>query len=670
MTSTSGIIALLLLHSLSAYWSYVNAQDDSCALQETRDYAAHFRCNTSDGLYLISSSPAWSQARIESAQTQCSTVKPYPYTLASIDDLQKPCYSEYLAYIRLTIGTQRTFWVSNGNSGTTCYPATSPCPATATVLCKNSLPLAVHGPECGGDLSLPNGIVTYPSGTRFPSDAVYMCNLGYHMMDGNNAHCTEGGQWCNTNKQCQAFTCPEPPINNGRTNGAGPRYQVTCSSGFELVGNASVTCTSNMATTNLPTCSQYVCVTSPVVTNGNFKVYSRLRDGMARMQCNDGYFPHDYLCEPPPAVENGEVRVYGNGEYGAAHLMCNGEYYVSGSNITTCLGSRSWSGTLGKCLRHRCESPPIVSNGNVSVDSFFWRGTARVACNSGYYLQGINTTTCLSNNSWSQTLGNCLRHRCESPPIVSNGNVSVDSFFWRGTARVTCNSGYYLQGINTTTCLSNNSWSQTLGNCLTITCPGEFISNITNAVVADDLILPYVVGNSTYVQCQSGYLGGGITSCTDNGTWTEVECYRIPCDIFQDIENGTMLLDNNTEPSRAVLECDEGYQLNGSEVLHCLPTGNWSAPIPSCELGEDSSATSGTSNSTTTIVIIITATIVVVCVLLAIALFLKRQAHIRRAASIEDEAYYTNHASKMSGPALNDTTERDTATSPPLYGNV
>ena len=63
------------------------------------------------------------------------------------------------------------------------------------------------------------------------------------------------------------------------------------------------------------------------------------------------------------------------------------------------------------------------------------------------------------------------------------------------------------------------------------------------------------------------------------------------CDNITTPDNGSVVVSGYSESSTATFSCDEGYSLNGSEILHCGSDGQWSQDEPTCE-GRDKGKTS------------------------------------------------------------------------------
>ena len=77
----------------------------------------------------------------------------------------------------------------------------------------------------------------------------------------------------------------------------------------------------------------------------------------------------------------------------SCNISCDKDYILEGSSIRDCLPSRSWSGTDTECSLIQCptlvpaENSLIVSRCSEDLNS-----SCTLACESGYYLEGVSTT--------------------------------------------------------------------------------------------------------------------------------------------------------------------------------------------------------------------------------------------------------------------------------------
>ncbi|XP_026548893.1 E-selectin-like, partial [Notechis scutatus] len=94
--------------------------------------------------------------------------------------------------------------------------------------------------------------------------------------------------------------------------------------------------------------------------------------------------------------------------------------------------------------------------------------------------------------------------------------------------------------------------------------------------------------------CEEGFKlnGSSELQCDDSGHWdaSQPECEAIKCVAVQPPEMGIAKhSSNDTNPSfKSVYEfsCMKGYTLKGSSHIHCSSNGEWSDPVPKCEVVE------------------------------------------------------------------------------------
>ncbi|NWI76268.1 DAF1 protein, partial [Dryoscopus gambensis] len=91
----------------------------------------------------------------------------------------------------------------------------------------------------------------------------YSCDPGYHLVGNAAVSCRASGSWSQPRPRCEEVMCPRPPsIANGLHSGRssdkfsrGVTVSYSCKEGFELLGNASITCTDSGAWSRpLPRC--------------------------------------------------------------------------------------------------------------------------------------------------------------------------------------------------------------------------------------------------------------------------------------------------------------------------------------------------------------------------------------------------------------------------------
>ncbi|KAF7987305.1 hypothetical protein HCN44_003067 [Aphidius gifuensis] len=177
------------------------------------------------------------------------------------------------------------------------------------------------------------------------------------------------------------------------------------------------------------------------------------------------YIPkcQEVYCGPVPQIDNGFSIGSSNVTYrGLATYQCYAGFaFPTGRPIEkiSCLADGRWE-KKPSCLASQCAPLPDAPNSNMTILNGGGRsyGTiVRFECEPGYVRSGHPVILCMSNGTWSDNVPTCTRAKCTILPIVQNGIV-VDTnrdYYYGDEARVQCNRGYKLTGLNIITCGDN-----------------------------------------------------------------------------------------------------------------------------------------------------------------------------------------------------------------------
>lgn len=96
----------------------------------------------------------------------------------------------------------------------------------------------------------------------------------------------------------------------------------------------------------------------------------------------------------------------------------------------------------------------------------------------------------------------------------------------------------------------------------------------------------YDYGTTLEYECLEGHQRKGAENTTCLSFWSNPppECVLIDCGDPGQPANGMTIGNNFTFQAQINISCKTGHRVNGSEVLQCEPTGNWSHPLPTCDL--------------------------------------------------------------------------------------
>ncbi|XP_019285664.2 C4b-binding protein alpha chain isoform X1 [Panthera pardus] len=247
-----------------------------------------------------------------------------------------------------------------------------------------------------------------------------------------------------------------------------------------------------------------------------------------------------------------------------------------------------------------CGPPPnlfFASPINVLNQTSFNSGTIlKYTCRPGYTRDPYKSqdVTC-RYKSWNYDEF-CVKKRCKHPGELQNGQVIVKTDILFGSRiEFVCSTGYVLVGSATSHCEIQDrgvDWSDPLPQCIIAKCdPPPAISNGKHNGGDEDL---YTYGSSVTYSCDPNFslLGKASISCTvknkKTGVWSPSPptCKKVTCPK-PEIQNGKIILGfgpHYTYRDSMVFDCNRGFILKGSSLIHCEEDNNWDPPPPTCEL--------------------------------------------------------------------------------------
>ena len=235
--------------------------------------------------------------------------------------------------------------------------------------------------SCGRPSNINHGRLICSNFT-YRSVAMFECSLGFDLVGQATITCTANRSWSSLPPVCMARHCPTPNnTNQHRSSSTNHTVSSTttfqCDTGYESNNSLSVYCHYNQSWSSVfPTCTPVKCP-KPVQN------------------------PNVLLAIPTPAEFNGEQL----------NASCATGYTVKSGNATRhCLASGKWSGSDVVCQRVTCPSLVSPANGLLnSTQGFTYEATVYFDCNTGYFLSGSQrrNLTCTSSAVWSGDMPSC-----------------------------------------------------------------------------------------------------------------------------------------------------------------------------------------------------------------------------------------------------------------------
>ncbi|XP_052275320.1 sushi, von Willebrand factor type A, EGF and pentraxin domain-containing protein 1-like [Dreissena polymorpha] len=465
--------------------------------------------------------------------------------------------------------------------------------------------------DCGPLPQLLNGSVSADS-SIFGSVALFTCDEGFTLFGSNLSVCSNNSNWNYTGQTCQRIDCGKlPTLLNGTiayTNNTthGSIAILTCEGGFDLIGNTTSVCTTRgIWDSTDQSCSLKDCRAFPSLWNG-FVTHSQNTTFGSRvfLKCDEGFYLSGSIysecnssgfwsytdqtcnlidCGPIPTLNHGTVHIENTTFESTAVFTCDKGFSLTGDVYSVCTGAGIWNSTHQTCNPIDCGPFPEIANGTISYSNNTTFGSvADVKCDEGFYLTGKINSECIGDGTWNSSGQKCKHIDCGPYPDLINGTVYTNNTLFGSIAVLKCDKGFNLTGHNYSECTTSGMWNSTAQICDPIDC-GPFLELINGTAATNDTKL----GSVAVLMCNEGFnlTGSEYSECISNGTWklTGQHCNPIDCGSFPELINGTVTTDSTKFGSIAVLTCDDGFNLSGNNFSTCTSSGTWNATTQICK---------------------------------------------------------------------------------------
>ncbi|XP_077337313.1 complement component receptor 1-like protein isoform X3 [Lithobates pipiens] len=297
-------------------------------------------------------------------------------------------------------------------------------------------------------------------------------------------------------------------------------------------------------------------------------------------------------CGNPGEVENGDMTADDFYFGSRVTYSCNPGYRMTTRrNYRDCQADGTWSNTLPVCEVQLCPSPPDIINGYVYPlkDEYSYLDSVTYQCNKKLSLIGESSVSCMENGQWSSKAPDCRVINCLNPHVPNAIKISGTSgpYTLNSVVRFTCRTGTILNGSDTIKCNQTSDWEPALPRCLGVC---RYVPDI---YFAEPVELTrehfFVEGTTLQFKCKKGFDPvpnvNNVLTCLGK-TWTphKTFCTPISCGNPGSISNGYIWDGTFFFGSGVTYACNTGYTLIGERYRSCQADGNWSLPIPECEV--------------------------------------------------------------------------------------
>ena len=446
----------------------------------------------------------------------------------------------------------------------------------------------------------------------FRTTVSYSCQPGYLLVGGRSMTCGENGRWSNVeaSPKCDVVNCSrlQPPdsgyLESDEGLSFGSSVNFHCNHGYKLVGASKLRCRHDGNWNgSAPICRVVSCGHPPQVANASVYANSTIYGSIAHYFCHSGFehssgsdvvtrtcqssglwtepepFCQKIKCPDPVQPRHG---YYTGSEFTFDSIVtyyCRQGYKVVGEPRRRCQADRTWSGTVPLCERRKCPTPHAPINGQItsSVVTTFPGSVLEFECVLGYRMVGSRVVRCTEQETWSSMFPRCDLVNCGQPPAVDHANFDSLAFSYNDVVVYVCQRGFQRSGPGSVRCQADGTWD--LGGaptvCETVRCgtppPVQHASVVETGRHYGDVI---------YYVCDDGYdlNGNNLLECGADGRWSGdlPDCERITCGTVPVIPHATTIVQRTTLGSRASYLCNRGYELTGSPYVECKPNRTWS----------------------------------------------------------------------------------------------
>ncbi|XP_077151307.1 sushi, von Willebrand factor type A, EGF and pentraxin domain-containing protein 1-like [Ranitomeya variabilis] len=447
----------------------------------------------------------------------------------------------------------------------------------ASITCRLEERWSNNPPQCRGICKAPpdlyNAQLQFQYKTKetffIGTSVQYMCRPGYYQdyRFTNTITCLGNLTWSKTpNDFCKLYTCPTlAHVKNGWYAPELDEYlhndtvAYDCHEGFQLVGQASITCGHDGRWKSNPPECRGICDDPPDLYYAQLDIRSKaittfFAGTTVQYNCKSGY------------IRNNMYR-----------------------NSITCLGNFTWSGMSKEfCKRKSCGRPPTVSNAVLEVKDFLFESKAVYTCEKGYKMVSPgNSLICGPNGGWTGTLSVCEVQNCLPPEDLEVGSYSPkkNEYSYNETVIYKCNT-LQLVGKASVSCTDEGKWSSGAPQCRAVC---TFPPKLDFAVVEEEEEF-IDMGKSIQYKCRAGFVPvtgkNNKLTCLENLKWSQHElfCTPISCGDPGDIDHGQIQSEDFFFGSRVYYTCNPGYSMiSKRNYRECQSDGTWSGKPPVCK---------------------------------------------------------------------------------------
>ncbi|KAM4629886.1 P-selectin [Polymixia lowei] len=344
-------------------------------------------------------------------------------------------------------------------------------------------------------------------------------------------------------------------------------------------------------------CSEKSCSVHAdcVETIGNYSCHCH--PGFQGPRCEEAI-----ACETLLDPERGSLNCnhsYGSYRFNSScWFHCDLGYRLVGASRLQCQANGHWDHPAPLCQVKQCPAlthAPVGGSMNCShsIAPYSYNSSCEVRCDEGFELSGQNPIRCDPTGQWTAKVPTCAVIKCSPLSAPALGNMTcmdtLATFSFGSLCNFTCREGYSLTGADTLTCLATGQWNKRTPTCTVVRC-NSLKAPTHGSVQCQGPLGEYSYGSTCTMQCEEGFdlIGTNSTQCSSQGSWSHAlpVCQAKRCHNITSPLHGSLTCSDPHGSfrfgSQCVSTCKEGFLLNGTADTMCTSLGMWSAEVPSC----------------------------------------------------------------------------------------
>eukprot|EP00057_Strongylocentrotus_purpuratus_P005129 XP_003730284.1 PREDICTED: sushi, von Willebrand factor type A, EGF and pentraxin domain-containing protein 1 [Strongylocentrotus purpuratus] len=462
-----------------------------------------------------------------------------------------------------------------------------------------------------------NGALSCTDGSYYGSSCTFSCDYGYTLEDSQPTWtCLQSGQWSNGHAAASRCVDTLPP-----TFTQCPMAQTVYAPALET--SASVWWSVPVASDNSGDVVSLVRDQGPAPGStfgvGNQFILYKVTDSAGNEAvCSFSVTVKVVYCpaqaaDPPLQISCPQSNIRGS----ECTFSCSTGYILQGRQNLQCMMVDStgvWSSDTPSCQILQCEDLSLENGGMTGDCSRDYGSSCHFECDAGYEIN-TDVLTCVaqpgsSSAVWQGDSPTCTRIQCRKPQSTTALQISITSECPSGSlvpsgnpCNFLCSEGYFLQGVEDSTCREDRSWSNEFPTCHLITCEVADVPVPMFAVKQGCTTGEVNYGTVCTLSCQEGYEAtkSSEMTCLDDGngvgTWSgdSIECTFVTCPVPSPESVGTTVSCSYSGISTAAslkqnysasctYGCGNGYSMTeGTSQRVCLASGDWNGIPVICE---------------------------------------------------------------------------------------